>query len=131
MSRRPSPFSLKNRLLLLRRGVVLALLALVSQTILTILPATAEAQARPGGIAICGMAMPGDQGSHGGKSVPHSMPDCPVCQAFHLAANLVPPAPPPTIFERRVHGWRALPVTAVEPARFDFQPQQARAPPSV
>jgi len=39
MSIRPPPFSLNNRLLLLRRGLVLAL---VSQAILAILPATPE-----------------------------------------------------------------------------------------
>ncbi|MFZ0693124.1 MAG: DUF2946 family protein [Alphaproteobacteria bacterium] len=84
--------------------------------------------------SLCGMQKPashnnqspGETGVPAGKSVP-----CPVCQAGHLAANLLPPAPTAIIARRAEAGWHPIASAAAAPIDLFVSPQQARAPPSV
>jgi hypothetical protein len=132
MSRRRQPPT-PDRRLPMRRGVVLALLALLSQALVAFLPMPAEAQGigQAGSMAICGMKLQDGTGAAGHEKSSHAPPDCPVCQSAHLAASLVPPAPIGVVGLGPAPGWRALPERAGGHPRLHAQPQQARAPPSV
>jgi len=116
-----------------RTGTLLALLALLSQIVVSMLPmpAMAEMPSQLDGPAICHVD-PSDQlpDSKPGKSLGHHNPDCPVCQAFQLLGSLVSPDPvafPPASGE-------ALATDFPEPETVPPPPAaaipQARAPPS-
>ena len=119
-----------SRLERLRRGVVLALLALFSQTVVALLPMPAM-ESGPERTVLCGTA----DGQGSGKPQPtkapaHSLPDCLACQAVHLGANLVPAAPIAVAAQESGPGWRPAPMVAAALLAVVFRPHQARAPPT-
>ena len=82
--------------------------------------------------SICGMQRAashnyqsgGQAGLPAGKSAP-----CPVCQAAHLAANLLLPAPTTIIARCAESRWNPIASVATAPIDLSVGPQQARAPP--
>jgi hypothetical protein len=64
------------------------------------------------------------------KTPPHAMPDCPVCQAFHLAGHILPPAPIALASPDYAANWRPGPVAAAAPAAVSSHAHQPRAPPA-
>lgn len=133
MLRARRPLLISRRRDLLRRGIVLAFLALLCQTVLAFLALSAEAEAgtSTGSVAICGMKMPGDASGGARGHGSHAAPDCPICQAVHLASHLVPPAPVMLAPLAIPPSWRALPANTSHQPRRLSQPQQARGPPPV
>jgi hypothetical protein len=119
----------RYRLARLRRGAVLALLALVSQSVVALLPMPALADV-PFEMAICGSRDGSTPGApQPGKSKPHTVPACPMCHAAQLAATLLPPTSAAIILRRVATAWP--PVASITPSPVDhsFRPQKARAPP--
>ena len=107
-----------------RAGTLLALLALLGQMVVALLPMPVMAGDGTPICALDGQATP--------KSDPHQgshLPDCPFCQAAQLLGSLAPPDPVgvPVIFRRveRV----ALPVVAGAQTQRAVFHRQARAPP--
>jgi hypothetical protein len=86
----------KKRTVRSRFGVLLALLALTTQTMMALVPmaAMAEVMSPLDGPSMC---HPGDLTQQTvpkpGKSSGHTTPDCPVCQVLLLLGSLTPPAP--------------------------------------
>jgi hypothetical protein len=86
----------KKRTARSRFGVLLALLALTTQTMMSLVPmaAMAEIMSPLDGPSICHSGDPAQQTApNPGKSSGHTTPDCPVCQALQLLGSLTPPAP--------------------------------------
>jgi len=87
------PRTSKKRAVRSRFGVLLVLLALTTQTLMTLAP-MAEMMSPLDGPSMC---HPGDLAQQTapkpGKSSGHTSPDCPVCQALLLLGSLTPPAP--------------------------------------
>ena len=119
-------------------GLLLALFALVCQNILVLAPlpalgAPADATLFDGGYVLChaeddGTATPGRTPD---KSPAHPCVDCPLCQAFHVAGNLVPP-PLPALLPPSATTIALVPaVAAAQPQRLVATAHQPRAPPSV
>jgi hypothetical protein len=82
-----------TRAVQLRVGTVLAVLALFSQMVISLLPMPAMGSPL-GQSAICQLDASGQQTPpKPGKSPVHQNMDCPVCQAAQLLGSLVPPAP--------------------------------------
>jgi hypothetical protein len=80
----------------LRPGVLFALLALLIQTAIPLLPmpAVAESLSPFDGASICHSGDLTQQTTpKPGKSSGHTSPDCPVCQALQLLGGLTPPTP--------------------------------------
>lgn len=129
LRRRTAPDQ-RSRLERLRRGVVLALLALFSQTIIALLPMPAMAIGGDGVVLCSGTDGGLPAAPRPGKAAPHTTPACPVCLAGHLAVSLLPPGPMAVIAHHVGAAWRPVAtVDAAPPVDLSLRPQQARAPP--
>jgi len=108
-----------------RAGTVLALLALVGQLFVSLLPMPVLAGDGTPICALDGSGVPQPDGRQSGH-----LPDCPVCQAAQLLGSLAPPAPVvvPVVY-RRVEG-TAPPVVARALTHRTAARPQARAPPT-
>ena len=112
----------------LRAGTLLALLALLGQMIVSLLPMPALAA---DGTPLCQLDLPsGPDSAPQDKQTGHHAPDyCPVCQAVQLLGSLVPPTPvalPPG--PARIWTAEYTRVDAIRPHRAASR-HQARAPP--
>jgi hypothetical protein len=115
----------------LRHGVVLALLALLSQSFVAILPMPAMAGADDAAVLCSAHHAELPAAPRPAKHAPHAVPACPVCQAHHLAANLLPPMPVGFVRHRLRAEWRVVATGDAVPLQPAFGPQQPRAPPSI
>jgi len=115
-----------------RLGAALALLALLSQMVLTLLPmpAMAGGSSAPDGMAICrfdasGTPVAPKPGDHSGQH----MPNCPVCQAVQLLGGLLPPTPIAALAAPLSASSVDFPLREVSRPRLALTHHQARAPP--
>jgi hypothetical protein len=113
-----------------RAGTLLALFALFSQMLISLLPMPAMAELSPDGVPICQFDDAGRPTTpHRDQSPGHRAPDCPVCQAAQLLGSLVPPTP---VVQLPEPVWIAsVDLPAAEPGRLSriASCPQARAPP--
>ena len=112
-----------------RLGTLLALLALFSQMVMSLLPMPAMAEMSP----ICQIDAAGRQTNpQPDQSPSHRAPDCPVCQAAQLLGSLVPPAPEMLLPEPVWIASVDFPAAeSILPSRIASCPQARAPPPSV
>ena len=118
-----------KRAVQLRVGTLLAVLALFSQMVISLLPMPAMGSPL-GESSICQLDISGQQTPpKPGKSPGHRNMDCPVCQAAQLLGNLMPPSPaalPPAPTRVQLADFSAS--DTIRPHRAAAS-HQARAPP--
>jgi hypothetical protein len=107
-------------------GALSAMLALLAQIVVALLPMPGMA-----GVAQLCVAAPAVPASpHRQKTPLHPSPDCPVCQAQQLAANLLAPPSPVLAPPRLVARSMAALVVVRAVVSGDASSYKARAPPS-
>jgi hypothetical protein len=113
-----------------RLGTLLALLALFSQMVMSLLPMPAMAEMSP----LCQIDGAGRQTNpQPEKSPGHAAPECPVCQAAQLLGSLVPPPAPVALLSEPAWTRSAVfpAAPSIRPPRAASCPQARAPPPSV
>jgi hypothetical protein len=116
----------------LRPGALLALLALLIQTAIPLLPmqAMAKSSLPLDGPSICHSGdLTQQTATKPGKPSGHTTPECPVCQAFHLLGTMALPTPT-ALPQASIQAVAAASITSVViRPHYAAAAHQARAPP--